>query len=84
MKYTNSTLLWDHQPCAYNTACASNVLNKNSLIASSTNRTGINSYNSWLLPHITIQPLQQHDASICTDQYCIRPSAMLRLGQVVE
>ena len=41
----------------------------------------ITAYNSWLLPHITIQALQHHDDLNYTDQYCIRSSAMLGLGQ---
>ena len=35
-------------------------------------------HNSWLLPHVTIQPLE----AICNDQYSVRPSALL--GQCVE
>ena len=41
-------------------------------------------YNSWLLLHITIQHYNIMMASLCTGQYCIRPSALLGLGQWVE
>ena len=41
-------------------------------------------YGIWLLTYITFNFYNIMMALICTDQYCIRPSAMLGLGQWVE